>query len=228
MAKQWAWSYSKLKNFETCPKRHYEVDIAKSVKEAEGEALVWGNRVHAELAKACSLGGTLPAEMAEYMPWVEKVRAGAGELMVEQKYAITKEFGKTDWFAPNAWFRSIGDVVRVTGRAALILDWKTGKVVEEPVQLALMAQCIFAHYPTVEIVQSKYVWLKYVNDEDQADTTTEYFRRHDMPGLWASLLGRVSAMEQAHLTSTYPPKPGFLCKRYCPVVSCPHHGKDNR
>ncbi len=28
--KEWSWSYSKLKNYEVCPKRHYEVDVLKN------------------------------------------------------------------------------------------------------------------------------------------------------------------------------------------------------
>ena len=41
--KPFAWSYSRLKNFEVCPKRHFHVDIAKDFREEEGESLVWGN-----------------------------------------------------------------------------------------------------------------------------------------------------------------------------------------
>lgn len=219
MAKSFAWSFSKLKNFESCPKRHYEVDIAKNIKEEEGEALLWGNRVHKEMAIALTKNTPLPAEMSEYQRWVDKVYTGAGSLLVEQKYAITKEFSKASWFSPSAWYRGIGDVVRIATPVALILDWKTGKILEDSVQLALMAQCVFAHYPDVSHVRSEYVWLK---DDCQ---TSELFTRDHMPGLWEGLLGRVGAMAEAASTNTYPPKPGYLCKRYCPVASCPYHGK---
>ena len=36
--KSFAWSYSKLKNFETCPKRSWHLDVARDIKEPEGEA----------------------------------------------------------------------------------------------------------------------------------------------------------------------------------------------
>lgn len=33
MSKPVAWSYSALTSFETCPHRHYETKIAKTIKE---------------------------------------------------------------------------------------------------------------------------------------------------------------------------------------------------
>src|SRR5258708_567868 len=155
--KGYAWSYSKLKNFETCPKRHYEIDIAKSyVEEQEpGGPLDWGDRVHKALAKACTGAAALPPEMKDYQHWVDRVRAGPGTLLVEQKYAITRAFEKATYFAPDVWYRGIGDVVRLDGPVALVLDWKTGKILVDSVQLMLMAQCIFSHYPEVKMVRSE-------------------------------------------------------------------------
>lgn len=219
MAKSFAWSYSKLKNYETCPKRHYEVDIAKNYSDGEGEALVWGNQVHDALAKACSGAAPLPLEMSDFQKWVDRVRAGNGELKVEQKYAITKDFQPTTWFGHNAWYRGIADVVRVDGPVALALDWKTGKILEDHSQLMLMAQCLFAHYPALTHVRTEYVWLK----EDA--TTGHTYTREEVSNEWIGLLMRVSLLQNAHQTMTYPPKPGKLCRSWCPVQSCPFHGK---
>ena len=54
--KPFSWSWSKLKNFRTCPKRHYHVDIAKDFKEDDSEDLLWGNEVHEALAKRIGKG----------------------------------------------------------------------------------------------------------------------------------------------------------------------------
>jgi hypothetical protein len=70
--KPFAWSYSKLKNFEACPKRHYHVDIAKDFKEADSEALLWGNRVHKGLAIALETG-RLGSDLKEYKPWLDRI-----------------------------------------------------------------------------------------------------------------------------------------------------------
>ena len=55
-------------------------------------------------------------------------------------------------------------------------------------------------------------------------TTDETFAREDMPGMWRSLWPRIQALEAAHNTTTYPARPGGLCRSWCPVNTCPHHG----
>lgn len=222
--KEWSWSYSKLKNFEVCPKRMYEVDIAKVYKEPEDPdgPLAWGNRVHDAFAKCLKGLAPLPAEMASYQTWMDRVRAGPGELFVEQKYAITRQFQKTAYFASDVWYRGVGDVVRIDRDIALVLDWKTGKILEDSVQLMLMAQCLFSHYPQLKYVRSEFVWLK-----DDC-TTPELFTRQEVADQWVGLLDRVNGMEHAAQQMTYPPKPGRLCRSYCPVESCPFYKKGTR
>jgi len=220
--KEWSWSFSKLKNYEICPKRHYEVDIAKSTPDAGGEALEWGNAVHDTLRDVLRDNAPLPASMADYAYWVDRVRRGSGTLLVEQQYAITRMFEPTAYFAKNAWYRAKGDVVRINGNVGLVLDWKTGKVVDDEiagVQLVLMAQCLFSHFPELTHVRSSYVWLK-----DDCETP-ELYTREEIAAKWVTLLPRVQAMEKAAQDQNFPPKPGHLCKKWCPVASCPHHGK---
>ncbi len=212
------WSYSKIKNFETCPKKHYEVDIAKNFVD-DTTQMKWGNEVHKALADACTGKKPLPPEMIDYQHWVDRVKDGPGELLVEQKYALTKDLQPTEYFSPRVWYRGIGDVVRIDGPVTLVLDWKTGKILVDSVQLMLMAQCIFAFHTTVKRVRSEFVWLK-----DDC-STPETYTRQDVANAWVGLLGRVNELEQAARTMTYPPKPGKLCAKYCPVVSCQFHGK---
>lgn len=233
--KEWAWSYSKLKNYEECPKKHYEVDLAKTYVESQSDdpdsPLNWGNRVHDALKNALKGIEPLSAEMAAYQKWVDAVLAGPGDLYVEQKYALTRQFQKTAYFADDVWYRGIGDVVRIDKpfmskgeryQLALVMDWKTGKILENPVQLMLMAQCLFSHYPSLTHVRSEFVWLKH------DCTSPELFTRQEVAGQWVGLLDRVNALENAAKTNTYPPKPGRLCKNHCPVVSCTYHGKGSR
>ena len=219
--KEWSWSYSKLKNYDVCPKRMYEVDIAKNyVEEVKPDGpLDWGNRVHAAF-KAALLGtAALAPEFVDLQPWVDRVLAGPGELLVEQKYAINRAFQKTGYFANDVWYRGIGDVVRIDRDIALVVDWKTGKVLEDPVQLMLMAQCLFSFYEDLKYVRSEFVWLKH------DCTTPELFTRKEVAEQWRELLPRVNLMEQAAKDMNYPPKPNNFCKRNCPVRSCPFHGK---
>lgn len=227
--KPFSWSYSRLKNFESCPKRHWHVDIQKDFKEEEGEQLLWGNAVHKALAATIDKGTPLPVGMTHYQKWVDRIVTGQGNILVEQQLAIDENFGPTKWFESDAkragmgspWYRGIGDVVKIVGPVALIIDWKTGKILEDAPQLALMAACVFAHYPTIQKVRSEFVWLK----EDA--TTRADFDRNGMANIWKGLWPRIEALKNAHETTTYPPKPGRLCRRFCPVTACPHYGESN-
>lgn len=214
-----AWSYSKIKGYESCPKRYFHTTIKKDVKEEESEHLTYGNAVHEALANAISGKADLPKPYAHLQDWVDKVTAGSASILVEQQLAITRELNPTEWFGKNAWFRGIADVIKISGPVAVVLDWKTGKIQEDGVQLALMAQCVFAHHPDIQKIRTEFVWLK----EDA--TTRADFTRADMVGVWAGLLPRVKLLEEAYTSSNFPPKPGNLCRRWCPVSSCPHHGE---
>lgn len=235
--KEWAWSYSKYKNYAVCPKRHYEVDIAKHFTDTS-EALDWGNEVHHALAAAVKGEKPLPDTMKEYQHWVDEARTGifSGDNLplwgrhlllpncpveIEQQYAITKDFQPTTWFGNDAWFRGIMDVGRFdpTKTVGIARDYKTGKIQHDSRQLMLMATCLFAHIPTLMRLRTEFIWIK-----DDC-TTAETFDRKTIMQEWPPLLPQVAEMKAAATSLTYPPKPGKLCARYCPVVSCPYHGK---
>lgn len=221
--KAFSWSYSRLKNYETCPKRYWAVDVAKTVKEEESEQLAYGNKLHEALAAAISGRAALPKHFSHFQPHVDKVTAGVTpggnvKVLVEQKLAIRQDFSACEFFDRAAWYRGIADVAKIVGPVAAVLDWKTGKIVEDSVQLALMAQCVFAHHPEIQKIRTEFIWLK----EDAV--TRADFTREDMVKVWAGLLPRVTLLENAHKVAEFPPKPGNLCRRWCPVDSCPHHG----
>jgi len=217
--KPFAWSYSKLKNFDTCPLRHLKVDVQKEFKEDESEQLRWGNALHKGLADRLGKKVALPSTMAAYEPMIQRLEQVPGEALVECKFAINDSFGPVEFFDRAAWFRGIADVLILNAPVALAIDYKTGKVVEDSQQLALMAACVFAHFPAIMAIRTEFWWLK----EDA--TSRQDFRRQDMPDMWRALWPRVQALKRANETMTYPPKPGGLCRNHCPVITCPSHGK---
>jgi hypothetical protein len=225
IAKPFSWSYSRLKNFEVCPKRHWHIDVKKDAKEdEESEALVWGDTVHKGAAKRLSTKQPLPQGLELLEPWCQRIEHGAGTILVEQKLAIASDFGKCGYFDKGdrpTWLRVVVDALKLAGPVALAIDWKTGKILEDSVQLALTAQCVFAHYPDVQRIRTEFIWLK----EDA--TTRADFARSDMAELWRQVLPRVDALKLAHDTTSYPPRPGKLCRSWCPVKQCPHYGERN-
>ena len=216
--KPFSWSWSKIKNFNTCPRRYYEIDVAKRVKEEESETLAWGNSVHDALHKYVAKGTPLPKAMVQFQDIADKVKNAKGTVIVEQKFALTEELEPCDFFDKKAWFRGIADALVVNGRVALAIDYKLGKVLEDSQQLSLLAACVLAHHPEVEKVRTEYWWLK-----DDA-VSRAHFSRESLPEIWNNVMPHVKQLKEAHETMTFPPKQSGLCKRFCPVVSCPHHG----
>jgi hypothetical protein len=50
--KQFAWSYSRLKAFEDCPRRYHETQVKKDAwPEAKSEILEYGDAVHSAMAQ---------------------------------------------------------------------------------------------------------------------------------------------------------------------------------
>ena len=227
--KAFSWSWSRLKNYRACPKRHWEVDIRKNFKEVESDALKWGNQFHDLMAKRVAEGTALPASASPHDKWpriMHELRDLGVEVSVELEYAMDANFQPCGWRDWNtAWFRAKVDALAVDGdaRYAVAFDWKTGAKIEpEYEQLELTAQMLFVHHPKLQVVHTAYYWSQHTTETMSAG------RYDDMIKTWAKLMPEIKAMEEAHRTTTYPPKPSGLCVRYCPVTSCPYHGRGSR
>ena len=182
---------------------------------------MWGNSLHGALAKGVQKGEKLPITMGHYQPFVDSARkyGDAGfAISTELKMAFSRELQPTSYFDNITWFRGVIDLLMLRPPVAVAWDWKTGKVIDDLVQLGLFAQMIFAHHPDIEQVETAYVWLG--NDA----ITHQSWTRDKMAGIWASVWPDVQRMEQAYVSGQYDPMPGGLCKRWCPVESCQYHG----
>ena len=219
-AAKFTWSYSALKNFETCPKRYYHYQVAKDVTEPESPQLAEGKALHDHFANRLGPKATpLPLGYGRYEGMLGKLKDAPGELLVEKKLALTSSFAGTTFFGRDVWFRTVIDVAVINGPHAALIDWKTGRVAEDDTQLALMAATIFAQAPTVMQVKASLVFVAH----DQTVPAT--YVRESTTGIWAEILPRVKRVEQARAAQDYPPTPSRLCQRYCAVLSCPYHGK---
>ena len=221
--KAFSWSYTKLKNYEACPRRHHEVDVLKRFKDEEGEALLWGNAVHAAFEKRLKYGTAFPRGMEEFEPIVRKVNDIAdvfnGQIITEQQLAMTRNFAAAEWFGKDAWYRNKIDLMIKNGNRAAIFDWKTGKIIEDSVQLALAASTVFANHPDVETIYSRFIWLK------DGTHTKETFKKGQLGQFWRGMWDRIEPLQNAWSSGSYPAKPGRLCRRWCPVTTCEHYGE---
>lgn len=238
--KPFAWSFSKLKNWRTCPRRHQEIDLKKSVQEIRSPQLKWGDHFHHEIAVRLKNRKLMDPNMAAYEPLAQRYEQIADaqdkKLKVELSLACTRDMRATGYYANDCWLRAKVDLMLINSPVVMVVDWKTGKVVVDSEQLALTAAIVFAHFPDIQWVIAKYVWIA---ESGWPETTEHYIRgpscyevhngetlaMHSVQTLWHSIAPDLQAMEDAHLLGVYPPNPGRLCKNYCPVKSCEFHGR---
>lgn len=220
-----AWSFSGLKNFEVCPKRFYHTAIKKDFVEEKGEVLIWGQQVHEAIEKHMKKGKAFPLGMKQLEEVVAPIKAAAetrgATLLTEQKLALNDEMKPCGWFDEQVWVRVVLDCAILFKDRAMLVDWKTGKRKEEEDQLALMAGVMFAQEPELETVDSAFVWLGERKNRRLSRIT---YTRDDVPAIWERFLKRVENYQDAFRNTEYPAQPGHLCRRYCPVKSCPYHG----
>jgi len=220
--KEWSWSYSKLKNYRTCPFRYKRIDLDKAYNiDADAEHnpdLVWGKRVHKGFEDRIGKGIPFPADLAMFEGAAQRLLQAPGKIMVEQQLAIDKQFQPCGWFADQTWFRAVADYLCVNGRVAIAVDYKSGKILENVEQLALMADVVFAHYPEVEAVRTEFWWLK-----DDAVSREDIYRKNRR-ALWQGILPEVMSMQKAQESGLFPKKSSGLCKKHCPVTECEHNG----
>lgn len=220
MSKPFAWSYSHLSGHKTCPKRYYHTMVAKDVKDdANSDALTWGNDVHGSLENYIKKDTPLPVGMRMYADIANKVKAAPGEALTETQLAVNAALQPVDWFAHDVWCRTIIDAGKINPPNALILDWKTGRRKPDELQLKIMALVLLAYMPEVTVVEAAFIWLR---ENNKADSIT--IHRDDIATEWAEIMPIVTRLKMAKENNDFAPLPGRLCKRYCPVKTCPFHG----
>jgi RecB family exonuclease len=212
MNKPFSMSFSKLNTFEQCPRKFYHVYIDKTLQQEESEQMLFGLRVHKALENYGRTGDEvhLTNESRRHKRVLDKITERKGDKYFEHEMAIRVDKSPCSWDDESLWFRGIADVLIVNRDVAYCLDYKTGKIKNDPTQLTLLALLTFAHFPEVEEVISGFLWLAY---DDLSHTN--YQRRH-AEALWAALTHRIEQAQKAVGTGVYPCNPSKLCG-WCPA-----------
>lgn len=223
-----AWSYSALKSYETCPKRHYHLKVAKDVVEPPSEHLDWGRQVHRAFEERVRDGVVLPTGMKQWEAMLAAYDKVPGERLAEQQYAVDSAFKPAAYFARDVFIRGQLDFIIVAPQktGALYADWKTGKEGEQDEeQLALSAFLLMCHHKTVQTVYATLVYLQ--RPPGQRDRLHTYTRA-GLAGIYTRFHDRVRAYQRAHDANDFPARPSGLCRRHCPVRTCMHNGANER
>lgn len=208
-------SYSRLTTFESCPSKFDYLYMSKLVKDAGNEHTEYGVRVHEALEKYGLGIAPLTEETKQHKGVVDAILGLPGEKYFEYQMAIDAQFQPCDWFAPDVWFRGIADVLVINDTTALIGDYKTGKIKDDPTQVKLFACLVFAHFPAVTKIKTALLWLKF-------DKISEsIFHRKDLKRAWDGILPRIQYVHETVALGVYPTRPSGLCP-WCPAKHiCP-------
>lgn len=190
---------------------YYRQRVIKDIKDAGGEASIYGDRIHKFLEGRLK-GSQLPQEMEQYEPLCTMVErlATDGQLMIEQEMTLTENLTPTGWWDADAWLRSKLDVLVIKGDEAVVMDWKTGKRRVDFFQMQMFAAQVFKHFPEVQRVKTILVWLKTM------EMDSESYNRVNINEVWAEIMKRIQRIHSSLEHDNWPAKPSGLC-RYCPA-----------
>ena len=221
------WSYSSIKLFEQCPKKYYHLRVAKDIKEPDSEAMMYGKDVHTAAENFMRDGTPVPEKYAFMRPLLDKLKAIPGDKHCEIKMGLKRVDGRLvacGFFDKDVWYRGVADLIIVNKEKgeARVIDYKTGKSAKyaDTKQLALMAACVFAHFPEVKKVKAGLLFVvssEFVKTDYSAESGFTIFSELD------ELL---ASRDVAYETEVFNPKRNFSCKAWCPVLICPHNGRN--
>lgn len=221
MSKPLVWSYSSLDAFDGifgCPKKWYEEKITRRFKDKGSALATDGIEGHAAFEAYLLKDKVLPLDLRHHSKQLDRLKAYPGEGMPEQKLALNADFEPTGFFDDDVWVRGIVDYAKHNDTRLVVVDHKFGKVREGFDQVSLMSAMMMAYLPEVEATMAAYYWAK---SKKFAHIKVV---RADLPAIWNSFMPRVARLEKALANTEFPAKPNGLCRRYCPVTSCPYHG----
>jgi hypothetical protein len=218
-----AWSYSALKDFETCKRKYHEVRVMKHYKREDTEQSLYGEALHTAAEEYVRSGTPMPAPFDYMKPLIDALLTKPGRKYPEHEMALTAELIPCTWTDPDVWVRGIADllILEEDGDVAWVADYKTGndKYADKD-QLDLMSLLVFEHFPSVVQVNSALIFVvkdafvkhkRYVTEKDE---------------MWWGYRNRVAKIDAAHATGVWNPTQSGLCKRYCQVLSCEFNGRN--
>ena len=127
---------------------------------------------------------------------------------VERKLACTFKLEPCDYFdrKVKVWLRAQADLLVINNLHALSVDWKTGKepdpryeVLPPNFQLRLTALLIFLHYPGVDRITSKYIYL------NEGTATSFEMAREDLREFIPQVFEFGGVLNRAVRTTTFRP-----------------------
>jgi len=172
-----AWSFSRLSTYQTCPAQLKYQAIDK-IPIKQNDAMARGSEIHTlaeKLVKDGTVRSKIPEELDlfrdEFKGLINIKKDPAYDIMVEEKWAFTKDWVPCAYFAKNCWVRIVVDlaVLNKKDNILTIVDHKTGKArPNHQDQLKLYGTGGFAKFPGIAKVQAEMWYLDqgFINNEE--------------------------------------------------------------
>lgn len=202
-------SFTLLKTFDQCPRQAHHRYVLKDIPFEESDASRWGSRVHKAMEDWLTKQAPLPEGMGIYESFLRALKGASAEM----KLAVRRDWSPCDFFAKDVWLRGKADVVHMQGSAAVIVDWKTGKVREDPDELEILGEMLKAKHPEITMLAGWYVWLK-----DLRLGKVHHLNADARPGIER----RMNKFEDSLRVNHWPPNETPLCG-WCSVKTCEFH-----
>lgn len=201
-----AWSYSRLKKFEGCPRQFEYAEILK-MDEPKPEAMWHGIKVHEEAAKFLS-GETdvFPESCINFEEEFRELRKLRP--IVEQKWAFSRKWRSVSYFHQSVKSRFVLDVCHIyKDGEAEVIDHKTGQYKDNSVdeyrdQLLMFAGIVCRKHPEVHTVTARLWFL-------EADE--EYVEEIDRKTALAALDDLEKRAYKMMDAEKFPPNPSWRC-----------------
>ena len=211
------WSYTFLNLYEDiCPHQAYRKYILRDIPYVESPAAKKGNDIHTALEHRVGGGKPLPPEMEAYEKFA--VAFDGRKTAVEKKLGVTITGKATGFFDQDCWGRGKADLTLVNGKVGYILDWKRGRMRDNPFELEVQAMFLKCKYPTLQKIVGSYVWLK-------EDRIGQLHDLSDFRRTAEEIQQLVMLIERDKEAEKFEKRPGGLCSRWCEVTTCEHNGR---
>lgn len=208
-----AHSHTSLRQYEQCPYRFYMQRILKAVQDKGGKASEYGDMVHKALEFRVREGRPLPDSLKHLEPLAQFVTDVQGIVSCESQLGCRADMTPCGFFDSGVWLRGKIDVLVNQGEEAIILDYKTGKYRGDDGQPARNAILVFANFPMVRLIRSRFLYIQ-DNKVDKKE-----FARTDLREIMTPTLRIENDIRWSANNNAWPKRPTGLC-RYCPVTTC--------
>lgn len=240
-------SYSLLKDFDTCPRMCYYVNIVKTAKKqySANKTQQQGKEFHKAIENALDFGDErLPRKFKQYQ-WVHdrakkfynnlsKLVKETPEIKSEQKLAVDDKFDEHQFYSSSGFYRGMLDFSIVADKLAYIADWKAGNPnYADPTQIHDQSTMLFSNYPRLQRIIAELVFIREPDMIVKRTYTREEIEDEKVDDCYENMRDdlsiRVVRFREMDFGSSqaWKPKQNGLCKAHCPVVACQYNGAND-